>query len=167
MSRALEDLKNDLSQLLEYLDLRFYINDGGCCYVAYILARELEAMGIKYQLIIYNDEGINSKTKKLPIRSAIKSRNSFDKVIGIGKATCAHYAIFTSEFGIINSAGCDNDPKLKSISLGAINSLDIEWLYRTGSWNRCYNKKFSEIIKDYIHLAFKGYEIRKEDRQED
>lgn len=166
MSRVLEDLKCDLSELLNYLDSRYYINSGGCCYVALVLARELERLNIKYQLVIYNDEDINSRTRKLPIRRAIKNRDPY-QTIGIGKNVCAHYAIATSELGVLNPDDCDEDPCFKSISLAAINSSDIEWIYKTGDWNRCYNTKFNEIVKDCIHLAFKGYEIRKEDEQEE
>lgn len=166
MSRVLEDFKYDLSKLFNYLDSRYYINSGGCCYVALVLARELERLNIKYHLVVYNDEGINSRTRKLLIRGAIKSRGLY-QTIGIGKNVCVHYAIATSELGVLNSSDCDENPRLKSISLATINSSDIEWVYKTGDWNRCYNTKFNKIVKDCIHLAFKGYEIRKENEQED
>ena len=36
------------------LDSAYYINAGGCCYCASLIARELEARKIKYKLIIYD-----------------------------------------------------------------------------------------------------------------
>lgn len=166
MSRVLEDFKYDLSKLFKYLDSRYYINSGGCCYVALILARELERLNIKYQLVIYNDKDINSRTRKLPIRRAIKNRD-LCQTLGIGRNVCIHYAIATSELGVLNPDDCDKDPYLKSISLATINSSDIEWIYKTGDWNRCYKKKFNKIVRDHIHLVFKSYEIGKENEQED
>lgn len=166
MSRVLEDLKHYLSELFNYLNSKYYINSGGCCYIASVLARELERLNIKYWLVIYNDKDINSRTRKLPIRRAIKNRDPY-QTIGIGKNVCVYYAITTSELGVLNSNNCDKNPYLKSVSLAAINSSDIEWIYKTGDWNRCYNTKFNKIIRDCIHLAFKGYEIRKENEQED
>lgn len=65
-------------------------------------------------------------------------------------------------WGVLNSNNCDKDPYFKSISLATINSSDIEWIYKTGDWNRWYNMKFNKIIRDCIHSAFKSYEIRKE-----
>lgn len=166
MSRGLEDLKYNLSDIFNYLDSKYYINSGGCCYVALVLARELERLNIKYQLIIYDGENINSRTRKLPIRRAIKNRD-LCQTIGIGKNVCVHYAIATSELGVLNPSDCNEDPYFKSISLATINSSDIEWIYKTGDWNRCYDTKFNKIVKDCIHLAFKSYEIRKENKQED
>lgn len=166
MSRGLEDLKYTLSDIFNYLNSKYCINSGGCCYVALVLAKELERLNIKYQLVIYNDKDINSRTRKLPIRRAIKNRDPH-QTVGIGKNVCIHYAIATSELGVLNPDNCDVDPYLKSISLATINSSDIEWIYKTGDWNRCYNTKFNKIVRDCIHLAFKGYEIRKENKQED
>lgn len=98
MSGVLEDFKHDLSELFNYLDSKYYINSGGCCYIASVLARELERLNIKYQLVIYNNKDINSRTRKFPIRRAIKNRDPY-QTIGIGKNTCVHYAIATSELG--------------------------------------------------------------------
>lgn len=165
MSRGLEDLKCNLSDIFNYLDSKYCINSGGCCYVASVLAGELERLNIKYQLVIYNDKDINSRTRKLPIRRAIKNRD-LCQTIGIGKNVCIHYAIATSELGVLNPNNCDEDPYLKSISLATINSSDIEWIYKTGDWNRCYKRKFNKIVRDHIHLSFKSYEIG-ENEQED
>ena len=37
-----EELVNELNKFFENLNYKYKINYGGCCYVAYLIARELE-----------------------------------------------------------------------------------------------------------------------------
>lgn len=46
---------DELNSLLEDLDSKYDINWGGCCYIAYLLAKEFDALKIKYKFITLCD----------------------------------------------------------------------------------------------------------------
>jgi len=51
MTNKVKNLLNLLNSLCEKLDNNYMINNGGCCYVAYLLAKELEDLNIPYKFI--------------------------------------------------------------------------------------------------------------------
>lgn len=51
MTNKVKNLLNLLNSLCEKLDNNYQINSGGCCYVAYLLAKELEDLNIPYKFI--------------------------------------------------------------------------------------------------------------------
>ena len=131
---------NSIEFELDKLDREYNINSGGCCFVAYLLARELEKRHIRFKLRIYDYclEG-----KKLEIRKAIKNRTYYDDY-----SSCNHYALLIGE-EVINVADyVDGD---RCIDLGCINSSDIKYLYDKGRWNKTYkpgdNKEVESLIK--------------------
>lgn len=144
------ELNDSLNKLLNFLDSTFDINYGGCCYVAYLLSKKLEAYGIKYKLIIC-DHHMNSNTKKLPIRKGIKNRDL--STIGTGGYTCNHYAIQVGDYLLNMDYAIDS-----KVAISCITSDDILWMYKTGSWNTTYNKKLNSVIKRFINSFFDGYE---------
>lgn len=56
----IKDLVNELNKFLEGLDNTYNINSGGCFYVAYLIARELDILGINYTIVDwYEDNRLN------------------------------------------------------------------------------------------------------------
>ena len=45
-----------LNKLCKKLDLEYKINKGGCCFIAYLISKQLEKLNIPYELVVYDDE---------------------------------------------------------------------------------------------------------------
>lgn len=153
MPGDLVTLKKDLEELFEFLDNRYDINSGGCCYVALCLAEELEKLRVPYKLVLY-DDSLKWWSARFLIRMSIKHRTR-KSIIGTNNRTCYHYAILVDDLGILN--GYEEE---KPFEISDLNSDDLRWIYETGDWNSCYDTRLNEIIKNYIQLVFKSYEIR-------
>ena len=54
-----KELFKNLNQLCKDLDLKYDINSGGCCYVAAVIAEQLENYNISYKLIKYDVRGLH------------------------------------------------------------------------------------------------------------
>lgn len=52
----IKDLVNKLNKFLERLDATYNINSGGCFYVAYLIARELDRLGINYTVVEWHED---------------------------------------------------------------------------------------------------------------
>lgn len=49
------NLKHSLDCLCDCLNILYNINNGGCCYVAYLIARHLDKLKVKYDLVVYDN----------------------------------------------------------------------------------------------------------------
>lgn len=49
-----KELFKKVNELCIYLDSKYHINDGGCCYVAACLAEQLEKHNIPFSIVHYN-----------------------------------------------------------------------------------------------------------------
>ena len=49
-------LINELNKFLKRLDNMYNINSGGCFYVAYLIARELDNLGINYTVVDWHED---------------------------------------------------------------------------------------------------------------
>lgn len=52
----IKDLINELNKFLKRLDNVYNINSGGCFYVAYLIARELDDLGINYTAVDWHED---------------------------------------------------------------------------------------------------------------
>lgn len=52
----IKDLINGLNKFLKRLDNVYNINSGGCFYVAYLIARELDDLGINYTVVDWHED---------------------------------------------------------------------------------------------------------------
>lgn len=52
----IKDLVNKLNKFLERLDNTYNINSGGCFYVAYLIARELDNLGMNYTVVDWHED---------------------------------------------------------------------------------------------------------------
>lgn len=52
----IKDLINELNKFLKILDNTYNINSGGCFYVAYLIARELDRLGVNYTVVDWHED---------------------------------------------------------------------------------------------------------------
>lgn len=125
-----------LNKLCKKLDLEYKINKGGCCFIAYIISKQLEKLNIPYELVVYDDED----------RCDLDADSlTFDE-------TANHYCIKISKQGIVNQGNCnDEDYNVYNVKL---NSSDLEYIYNNGSWNHMYDSKNNHTIENIINNFF-------------
>ena len=125
-----------LNKLCKKLDLEYKINKGGCCFIAYLISKQLEKLNIPYELVVYDDEyRCDLDTDSL----------TFDE-------TANHYCIKILKQGIVNQGNCnDEDYNVYNVKL---NSNDLEYIYNNGSWNHMYDSKNNHTIENIINNFF-------------
>ena len=52
----IKELINELNKFLKILDSKYNINSGGCFYVAYLIAREFDKLGIYYTIVDWHED---------------------------------------------------------------------------------------------------------------
>lgn len=129
------ELCRKLNELCIKLDKEYHINDGGCCFVALTIAKELEKLGIKYSLKVTNQSPIGRKN--FP-ESVIKSD------------TCYHYYLHINYYEDINV----DENRYISVFTN-VNTKILKYIYSKGYWNNDYdtsnNKKIVKQIKNIIY----------------
>jgi len=138
-------LKTELSRLFTFLDKNYNINWGGCCWLTYCLANNLERLNIPFSLVIYNGEG-----------NAEEARNNIMErtpAFPTGCETAFHYTLKAKGLGILNKS--KGDP---FILVKDVDSEDIRWIYDEGNWNECYNSRLNDEIKNLVETVFRIYE---------
>lgn len=143
------NLKYSLDCLCNRLNSLYYINSGGCCYVAYLIAYHLDKLKVKYNLVIYDyrsmDEScINNEVLNMYLPNSVT-----------GKQTCEHYCISIFGEGVVNKGDVTY---LKRYVVKGITSKTLRWLYRNGNWNQMYNRDNNKYVKDIINSFFSKYE---------
>lgn len=137
-------IKQELDKLSQELDDKYDINSGGCCWLAYLIAKHLDRLHISYSLIIKDDNVRDEGELEYLILNKIKS----NEVIG-RKGTCFHYAINIEGEGIVNDLDCIFDYSIHNIT-----SANIKWLYRYGDWNMRYNIKYNHEVSNIVNSLF-------------
>lgn len=139
-----------VNKICSCLNTGFYINSGGCCYIAYLIAQNLESLNIKYEVCI---SGVYSCEKDLYYTN-IKHRSRS----GVFCYNCysAHHIWIK-----INNKHINGERNIKYISLN-LNSKDLLWMYKRGlklgNWNNDYDIKHNTFVKRMINLIFKNCE---------
>lgn len=139
-------LKTELSRLFTFLDKNYNINWGGCCWLTYCLACNLERLNIPYSLVIYDDGNINAEEA---YNNIVERFNAFPT----GDETACHYTLKVKGLGIVNKS--KGDP---FIIVDDIDANDILWIYEEGDWNNYYNSRLNYEIKNLIDTTFRIYE---------
>ena len=145
----ISNLKRSLDCLCNCLNKLYSINNGGCCYVAYLIACHLDRLKIKYDLVIYDYQ----KKDEVCINSEVQNMYLPNSVTG--KQTCEHYCISISGGGVVNKGDVTY---LKKYVVRDITSRNLKWLYRNGYWNRMYSRSNNKCVKGMINLFFSKYE---------
>jgi len=138
-------LKIELNRLFTFLDKNYNINWGGCCWLTYCLAYNLERLNIPYSLVIYDGEGDSEEA----YNNIVERWTRFPT----GDETASHYTLKARGLGILNKS--KGDP---FILVHDVDSKDIRWIYDEGNWNECYNSRLNDEIKNLVDTVFKIYE---------
>lgn len=147
----LENLVEDLNVLCDRLDQDYNINFGGCCFVAYLIMKHFEKIGLHPTLIIESDcENIDQDD----FLDCVHTRSG--NCQGLKDQTCYHYFIYIPEINkYINSGEIFEDYLYEFQGLSA---KDVHWIYKTGDWNNNYNKKSNPMVGREIVQVFRKYE---------
>lgn len=148
-------LQRLLNELCLQLNKKYYINSGGCCFVAYLIAFHFDKLGLRYKLIVFTRELKDGISISSEVHSKI--RNNSKKTSIVGFETCSHYALYLEGGGIINIGEFGTLPKY---FVEDINSSNIKWIYRSGRWNPEYNIHNNRIIRKIFNAFFNGYKER-------
>lgn len=144
-------LVSALNSLCEQLNDDYDINCGGCCYIAYLIAANLEKFNIKYKLIVSSYGGLNRSKVNNEVRAMTMNLRDSNSVTG--ENTQMHYYIMVEGGGPINKGlVCLTTPITK------ITSKNIYWIYQNGSWNPTYRTQNNKLIKKLINSHFRQYE---------
>lgn len=136
-------LVSDLNNLCNTLVKEYDINCGGCCYVAYEIAKHLDRFHISYELRVLNDYPISCKELAKGLESIS------------GCNTCCHYYLMVHGGGSVNKGSfCSG---YYDYVIARINHRNLNNLYRMSSWNSVYKRKNNKLIKKIISLYFKQY----------
>nr|DAM35265.1 MAG TPA: hypothetical protein [Bacteriophage sp.] len=145
MKISKRQLISDLNYLLIRLDKKYSINSGGCCLIAFIIARLLKKVNIPFSLKIYSSWDLNESTISKEISSKIINYEEENSCTG--ENTCNHYSLLTP-FGEINP---DDG---SSIIIKNVSYNDIQWIYKNGMWNDGFDLDNSKLIIKIIKLFF-------------
>ena len=148
-------IARQLNKLCQKLSEEYNINSGGCCFIAYEIAKHFDRLGLKYELRIYdgydkNQEAINSEVK------GKYKNNSYSESV-VGNYSCTHYFLWLNGAGAINEE-TDYFKDWKAYSIANINHTHIRWIYRISLWNDEYDISNNPKIKKIINSYFKSYE---------
>ena len=147
----LTSLVDKLNTLCEDLHDDYQINHGGCCFVAYILMKNFESIGIRTELVI--EDGCDECDDD-NIYYNVKERNT--NCGGLGHGTCTHYFIYVPSVNLwVNANDCEEEDMHYVQDL---DSKDVHWIYKTGSWNASFARKHRPMIGRRIKKVFKEYE---------
>lgn len=150
----IHSLRKSLNNLCNQLSISYTINEGGCCFVAYLIASHLDKLGVRYKLIIFSDKRKNLEKIQAEVRSKIVNRTAEFSVTGTG--TCNHYSIYLEGGGSVNID--DFNGGYMKYYIEGVDSNHIKWIYRTGRWNPSYDRRNNRIIRKTFNTFFNGYE---------
>lgn len=153
----LKQITESINSLCELLDKEYDINNGGCCYIAYLIAKELDKLNIKYTLKIFDSE----KKDRISIKNEVlrKKLNSNPNESVVGNNSCNHYCLYILRGGEINY-GDFYTREYHCYTINNISAKNIQWIYKNGSWNKLYNTNNNKLIESLIKKHFKQYDKR-------
>lgn len=124
-----------LNNLCKYLNREYSINYGGCCYVAYVIAKLLESDDIKFRLVVYSEDEI--------------IENSIEDLY----ESCSHCSI-SLEGGLdLNDDGCKKDSSLERYEF-IVESRDILKYYKKCDWNPYYDIHLNPFISKILKISY-------------
>ena len=139
---------NMLNEFFTYLNQEYKINRGGCCYVASIVAKELEKRNIKYSLVggYTNSSSNYARDVRTFLQNARLNKYMDDNV----ECNFGYHLYITAEKVQLNRNKCE-----KYKLLPGLNSKQILNLYKNNFWNSTYRTKNNTLIKNLIQNKFK------------
>lgn len=149
-------LVKNLNELCENLQDKYHINWGGCCFIAYEIAKHLDRLEIEYSLHIMNDYCLRDPNIAKEIRSKQMNKQGGSNSVA-GDNTCCHYYLFIYGGGSVNLGPFSADDYYV-YTVTEINHKNINWLYRNSSWNSAYDTRHNKFIKKLSVLILSNME---------
>lgn len=143
--------RKKLNKLCKVLDRDYNINNGGCCFVALVIAKHLERLNIPYKLIVFDYIKKDKKEVKYELDNKVCGLFSETSITGVNN--CNHYCL-KIDCGFINVSGLNRGKHQHSFK---VDSETIEWIYEEGNWNDAYDTDFNSEINYLIYKFFKDY----------
>lgn len=145
-SSQLNKFRYKLKQLITFINDAYNINNGGCCYLSYLLAKQLEKHNIPFLVGISWETGCSIDK----IKNNIINRSK-DGVFSDDDYGCYHISIQIE--GVDINSLYYNDTEYISLT-----SKDLYWLYnkglKNGNWNFTYDINNNKIISKFINILF-------------
>jgi len=144
----------DLNRVINHYVYNSRLFAGGCCYSAYVLAKNLERLGIKYRTVLFQyDEILNETNFNNAIRGDGVSHVAIEVtyrrkkfIIGDCRRIYTYFKITKEPFKIMKYAD--------------IKSADLLKGYRENEWNYMYNPKNNgPLMRDITRVANKYAEV--------
>ena len=141
-------IANTLNKFFTQLHQEYDINCGGCCYVASIIAKELEKRNIKYSLVggYLNYSSNYAKDVRTFLQNARLNNDVNDNV----ECDFKYHLYITTRKVQLNRGKCE-----KYKLLPGLNSKQILNIYKNNSWSSWYNTRNNKLIKNLIQNKFK------------
>lgn len=154
INKVLKNINKDLKEI----EQSSYINSGGCCYFAYLIANELDKRDIKYKVIVDDNHyytkkyyDYQAKNKKLPKQIF----GPFHVYLKIG-----NYYYDSVYLNTVNRSVWDKTKNFnwtpKQIRLFYLRGK------HAGRWNKCFTNNISKYrlnqIKNIIKINFEKYD---------
>lgn len=151
----IHSLRKSINTLCRFLDKEYYVNCGGCCFIASVIAKHLDRLGISYKLIAYDYFDKDLDFVQYEVSNKVKNKSILKSVTG--NHTCNHYCLFIEGAGEINTGNIDNE-SLVRYEIQVVNSSNIRWIYKNGEWNNDYDTNNNKTIKNIVKSFFRQYE---------
>lgn len=137
---SVAQLATKLNNICEKLDRYYNINNGGCCYTAYCIAKILEEANLKFYLVALDRE--YQFHKESSISDLQRSCNHYAIRI---KTDCNSYTINISSFTNVGSK------ELKA------SASDILKHYNQHLWNEMYDTSNNSNVQTTIEKTYYGF----------
>ena len=157
------DIRNNIieemnSKINDYV-LHRWLFAGGCCYAAYVLAKQLKRLGIKYEVVLWQHNDILDETN---FYTAINGEGVAH--VGI-KVTYNHRKIIIGDCSRIYGYFRMTGEKFRVRKYTDIEPEDLLKGYRNNEWNcmydRCYNGPLTKSIKSVADKYVETYISKK------
>lgn len=126
-----------LNNLCKFLDEVYMVNSGGCCYIAYCLARMLSRDKFKFKFIIYEAD--------YPV--SVRNLNELVE-------SHYHYGLLLGDKFPINDCECFHDLEIFKTILPKVKPSEILFHYKACNWNPHYNKQKNDFIFKTIKVFY-------------
>lgn len=132
---------SNLNSICDCLDYIYSINEGGCCYIAYIMADILEREGFKFDVLIIPDPEVDMPEK-------------FSYLTGPTEHVCLRVTTNNDVYLVNCTEDFDEDDYIAYYN---VSSVDILNYYKSWKWNWIYDVARNKFIKYVINLIYDNF----------
>ena len=146
-------LVNELCKKINEYVYKYDLFAGGCCYAAYVLAKNLKQLGIEYKTVLYQyDDILNETNFNNAINGKGVSHVAIEVEIGIKRYTIGDCSGILRFF---NYSGY----RFKIKKYTGISPEEIIEGYRNNKWNDKYNTRHNgPLMRDINKICNKYFE---------